>query len=276
MNVRTGSEATPPAYPGPVDDVGALLLGLRTHEPGRPRITWYGPGGERIELSGKVLDNWVAKTAGLLVDELDAGPGVRVLLDLPPHWRTVTWTLATWLAGACAVLPGPAAEDAVIGGPGPDRAADDEADVLVTTDPATAARRPHLPCALVALPALATSFGPGLPDGALDAAADVRLQGDVFVASAPVDPAQKALVLLGRASTAAVTHRQLLSRARAAAPASGARVLLAAAAAADPLTSWLPPLCVDGSVVLHHDLAGLSERARQDLAAAERVSRPAP
>ena len=99
-----------------------LLRGL-VADPGRPRVTWYGPGGERVELSGKTLLNWVSKTANLLVAELDAEPGTTVGLDLPAHWRTVSWVLATWAAGAHAVV---APEQ-----PG--------LDVLVTTEPGAGA-----------------------------------------------------------------------------------------------------------------------------------------
>ena len=40
----------------------------------RPAPPWYGDDGERVELSGPVLAQWVTKTANLLVEELDAGP----------------------------------------------------------------------------------------------------------------------------------------------------------------------------------------------------------
>ncbi len=85
----------------------ADVLRRVTADPGRPRLTWYGAGGERIELSGAVLANWVAKTTNLLVEEFDAAPGVRVGLDLPAHWRTVVWALAAWRCGAEITL-GPA------------------------------------------------------------------------------------------------------------------------------------------------------------------------
>ena len=53
-----------------------LLPGLLASDPARPRITCYDDTtGERIELSGKVLANWVAKAANLLQEEYDAGPG---------------------------------------------------------------------------------------------------------------------------------------------------------------------------------------------------------
>lgn len=83
--------------------VPALLRQLLAADPGRPRLTWYGPGGERVELSARTLDNWVAKSANLLVEEFDAGPGSRVGVRLPPHWRTASWLLAAWSTGACVV-----------------------------------------------------------------------------------------------------------------------------------------------------------------------------
>ena len=47
-------------------------------DPARPLLTWYDDGtGERVELSGATLGNWVAKTANLLVD--GCGLGIRVV-----------------------------------------------------------------------------------------------------------------------------------------------------------------------------------------------------
>ncbi|MEO8749738.1 MAG: TIGR03089 family protein, partial [Allobranchiibius sp.] len=79
-----------------------VLAGLLKSDPTSPRITCYDDAtGERIELSGKVLANWVAKAANLLQDELDAAPGTVVSLRLPPdHWRTYYWAFAAWCVGA--------------------------------------------------------------------------------------------------------------------------------------------------------------------------------
>ena len=79
--------------------VPQLLAALAASDPGRPRLTWYddAPGptrGERIELSARVLANWVAKAANLLVDELDIEPGDQVVIALPTHWRAAYWLLA--------------------------------------------------------------------------------------------------------------------------------------------------------------------------------------
>src|SRR5690625_2438331 len=82
----------------------ADLISRVSSDPGRPRITWYAAGGERVELSGRVLENWIAKTTNMLVEEFDAEPGVRVLIDLPAHWKQVVWALSTWRAGATVVL----------------------------------------------------------------------------------------------------------------------------------------------------------------------------
>ena len=149
--------------PGTPTDVPSLLWGLVASDPGRPRVTWYGGAGERVELSARVLDNWVAKTANLLVDELDADGDTVVGLRLPMHWRTVVWALATWAVGARLV------EDAA-------------ADVVVTAAPDGEPGQGRV--VAVALPALARSV-PHLPPGALDYNAEVSGFGDVFVPQGP-------------------------------------------------------------------------------------------
>ena len=65
-----------------------LMTALRSGPSTSPRLTWYGPDGERVELSGRGLDNWVAKTANLLVDGLGLGPGDTATVAVPPHWQT--------------------------------------------------------------------------------------------------------------------------------------------------------------------------------------------
>ncbi|MBT9255950.1 TIGR03089 family protein [Phycicoccus sp. MAQZ13P-2] len=148
----------------------ALLARLVASDPGRPRITVYddtdGPThGERIELSARVLANWVAKAANLLQDELDASPGTAVRLALPPHWRTLYWALAAWSVGACVVT-----SDA----PGP-------VDVVVTDDPAGVADlddADHV--VVVTLAALARAASVEVPPGAVDEAREIATHGDVF------------------------------------------------------------------------------------------------
>lgn len=260
--------ATPPPIAG--------LLRALVADPGRPRLTWYGPGGERIELSGHVLDNWVTKTTNLLVEEYDAGPGTHVLLDLPAHWRTVVWATAVWRAGACVVLP------AAAPAPAPD--------VVVTHRPVEWSGG-GADLVAVALPALARSVEGPLPPGAIDASAAVMTYGDALTGVPEADPGAPALVT--QAGT--VTHAALLEWARSVAhelwpgvaaaggstgkgAAGGPRVLLEPRGA-DPLpvlAAVLSAYAEDGSVVLCdpevvRTLAG-DPPARERLVAGERVS----
>jgi uncharacterized protein (TIGR03089 family) len=207
--------------PGAARDVPALLAAVQASDPGRPRVTWYGPAegpgaGERVELSARVLTNWVAKTTNLLVEELDAGPGTRVALDLPPHWKQLVWWLAVRCAGADVVDPD-----------------DPQADVLVASRvrPASGGT-PHL--VLVALPSLARRFEPAPPAGWLDWAAEVAGFGDVL----PPLPAPDHAALLGTARERGLP--------------TGARLLVDASPAADAgaaASDLLAALVADGSVV---------------------------
>jgi uncharacterized protein (TIGR03089 family) len=80
--------------------VDRLLAEALRADPSGPFLTFYDDGtGERIELSLTSLENWVAKTANLLVDELDLAPGETVTVELPAHWQTAVVTLAVGLAG---------------------------------------------------------------------------------------------------------------------------------------------------------------------------------
>ncbi len=158
----------------------ADILRLVTREPGRPRITWYGDGGERVELSGAVLENWVNKTVNLLVEEFDAGPGTRVLIDLPPHWRTLVWALATWRVGACVIL-----------GDGPSTT--HLPDVVVTDRPSRVVAHGTGTVVAVSLPALSRRFDGELPTGSIDAASAVMTYGDTLGWAPPVDPRACAL-----------------------------------------------------------------------------------
>lgn len=260
-----------------MDDVPALLRRMTTVDPGRPRVTWYGPGGERVELSGKVLDNWVAKTANLLVDELDVGPGSRVVLDLPPHWRTVVWLLAVWAAGGCAVVErfGPDAAGRVVDGE--DLHDADPVDVLVTTDPDGAGARSWAGQAerlvVVALPALATSFGGEVPDDAVDYATEVRSFGDVFVPFVRPASGDQAFVITEGfpPHVFGCPYAELLRyTSHEAKLDEGVRLLTGGDV--DPLLDLLGPLVADGSVVLHHDPVGLDEAALDRLVAQEAVT----
>jgi uncharacterized protein (TIGR03089 family) len=258
----------------PVRTVPELLRALLARDPGRPRLTWYGTDGERVELSARTLDNWVAKSANLLVEEFDAGPGTRIGVRLPAHWRTTTWLLATWVVGACAVV-GNGPSDAPSDAPSdpPSDPPSEPPDVVVTADPATAVGSGLDPTALigVALPPLVTSFGPGLPPGALDGAAEVRLRGDVFVPLVAPAPGDPALVVPGRQP---LPHDELLPAAADAAREAGWPTgvrLLSSAGPDRAVEELLAPLLLDGSVVLHSP--ALDADALRRIADQEHVTR---
>lgn len=233
-----------PRIGGPVPDVASLLARLAA-DGGRPRLTWYGDDGERVELSGAVLANWASKTVNLLVEEFDAAPGTTVVVDLPVHWRAAVWTLAAWRTGATVALP-----DAAVAGPDvvvtdtPERWADAGADLVV-----------------VSLPALARRYDGELPPGAIDAASAVMTYGDVIGWVPDVDPDQDALVT----AAGAVGHKGLVPE-----PGDGTRVLVdGRAAVADMLRELLGTWAGGGSVVLTS--AGTAAALEADDARRERL-----
>ncbi|MBB2902208.1 uncharacterized protein (TIGR03089 family) [Kineococcus radiotolerans] len=233
--------------PGSPRSVPALLRSLVDDDPTAPRLTFYGGDhartGERVELSARVLSTWVAKTANLLEEEFEVGPGSLVALDLPTHWKTLVLQLAVWSTGAAVRL-----------------GADRPADVLVSADAGVlagaASRHASLERVAVALAPLATSFGAPLPDGVLDYARVVTGYGDTHApvrAPGPDDPA------LETAQGRTLTHPELLDGAAAAGAGWPARVRLLTDAGpgdvvAGPLAAWART----GSLVLTPDLATLS------------------
>jgi hypothetical protein len=220
--------------------LSSILAGF-LRGPGRPRLTWYGPDGERIELSGAVLVNWVSKTTNLLVEEFDAAPETIVTVDLPAHWRTLVWALATWQSGATLQLA-PATNEGVLDGaqaPGGHRAsaspgsasapsgpaATYPSDVVVTSNPArwagTGSEAPGAELVVVSLPALARRFNGTLPPHALDAASSVMTYGDQLGYVSPTNPAA---IALGRPGLPDVQYADLLEWAVAQGAASDAGV----------------------------------------------------
>ncbi|WP_129659625.1 TIGR03089 family protein [Rothia halotolerans] len=137
-----------------------------------PALIWYAPGGERVELTGRVVENWTAKSANLLAEELDAEPGSALRLAAAPHWRSVVLALGALRAGCRLVTGGGEAPDLWAGfEPGPGM---EEAGTAL----------------LMARGALAMSYDGAaeLPAGTLDFAREVRGQGDVFLPFEPVPP----------------------------------------------------------------------------------------
>lgn len=250
-----------PVPPAAARSVPALLRRLVDDDPGTPRLTFYAEGyartGERVELSARVLSNWVAKTANLLEEEFEVGPGSVVALDLPTHWRTLVFQLAVWSTGA-AVRAG----------------AGRPADVLVSTDAQVLAealrRNPSVERIAVSPAPLATSFGVPVPDGVLDYARVVTGYGDAHSPLQPPGPDDPALET---ADGRALTHPELLAAAAAAGEGwpPGVRLLTDVGPAdvvRGPLAAWART----GSLVLTPDLAGLPAT----VAAAERSTAALP
>ena len=78
----------------------ALFAANRGADAARALVTFYDDAtGERMELSGASLGNWVAKTHFLLTDELGLGPGDRAFVALPLHWQRLVVWLGAWSAG---------------------------------------------------------------------------------------------------------------------------------------------------------------------------------
>jgi len=168
-----------------------LLHSLQRADAARPRITTYDDtdspsNGERIELSARVLSNWVAKAANALQEDYDIEPGSVVLLALPPHWRTAYWALAVWAVGGCVVLD-----------------ASEPADVCVSDDPRVIGEFVQnagagAAAVLVTLPALARQSDLTPADGVMDEAAQLATYADQFDAWAEADDDDPALVVDGR------------------------------------------------------------------------------
>jgi uncharacterized protein (TIGR03089 family) len=220
-------------------------------DPTRPLLTWYDDAtGDRTELSGATLDNWVAKTANLLIEARGGEAGEVAVVDLPPHWQTAAVLLGCWSAGLVVTGPdGPAG------------------DVRFVTEPAAVA----VTGADVYGLALAPFAAPmrGAPPGVLDFPTEVRGQADRFTPYQKVEPDHPAAVT----AATTLTHRELCARAAAGAArhglTSGARVLVDAARHPDPVDWLLAPLAGGASIVLCGHLDGSTVDRR---VGAERVT----
>jgi uncharacterized protein (TIGR03089 family) len=213
----------------------SVLAEILRSDPARPRVTFYedtpGPTqGERIELSGKVLANWISKAGNALQDEYDLGPGSVVRLALPPHWRALYWAFAVWSVGGTVDLA---------------RGAAHVVDLLICDDPdAIAAELEPTPedVVLVTLAALARVHPGPVPAGAMDDARELATYGDQFAAGAEPAPDDLALITAGEhtAYRSVVPERDWPAGSRVSLAGDLPQVLESAVAA------W----AVDGSVVL--------------------------
>ena len=197
----------------------------------RPLVTFYDDEtGERVELSVVTYANWVAKTAGVLQDEIGLERGDTVLVDLPTHWLAPVWLGACWSTGLAVTDDPDAAGDLVVCGPeGLERYA--------------ASGRPVV--ALSLLP-MGQRFRQPLPQGVTDFGAVVWGQPDSFVAYDPPEAADTAW-----AGATPLIQAQLLAEAGAhpwGTP--GTRLLTdVPACSEDGLLAFLGPLVGGGGTV---------------------------
>ncbi|MEY9913274.1 uncharacterized protein (TIGR03089 family) [Catenulispora sp. MAP12-49] len=213
----------------------ALAMG-----PSRPFLTYYDDHtGERVELSYATFDNWVAKTANLIQDEMALAPGDEVAILLPTHWQTPIWLLACWTAGVVASVgeDSAAAERAAAVVAGPDR-----------LEEALACKGERI---ALALRPLGARF-PNVPQGFTDYAAVAPAQPDVFAPYSPVTADSPALVADGNSWT----HGELVRDAAEAAARwglrTGSRVLSGCAYDSRPeiRAAFTSELAVGASLVL--------------------------
>jgi uncharacterized protein (TIGR03089 family) len=218
--------------------VGARLAAIVAVDPTRPLLTWYDDSnGERVELSGATLANWVAKTANLLVEGAGLDPGDRATVLLPPHWQSAAVLLGCWSAGLAVSTT---AEPGDVGFATQDRAGD-------LTQPIRY---------LVGLHPLGLPIRE-LPTGYLDFTAEARGYGDRFDPPVPVED-QDDLI---DAATARAGVLEIEP---------GDRVLIDAARYPDPLNWLLAPLAVGASIVL---CGHLNPEEVWERVGAERVTR---
>ncbi len=248
--------------------IGTLFAAAVAMAPSRPLLTYYDDAsGERTELSGTTLDNWVAKTANLLVDGYGLGTADRAVVLLPAHWQTAAVLLGCWSAGLVVHAPGLPSGVGGVGGIGGSAAVADSGStvdvVFAAADRAgeapAAPDRLALGLAPMALPLRQ------VPPGFVDYVTEVRTFGDRF-AGPGVPPSAPALD--------GATQHELCGLAAARATALGLipgdRVLVDAATHPDPLDWLIAPLAVGATIVLCAQLDPAAVPARRQ---SERTTR---
>ena len=222
------------------DNIARVFADALAPDPTRPLLTWYDDAtGERTELSGATLANWVAKTANLLTDEVGAAPGDAAGVLLPPHWQTAAVLLGCW-----------SAKLTVAGTPGPVEALFVAVDRVGEAAGWTAGERYALALDPFALPMRQ------VPAGCTDFVTAVRGHGDHFTPDPAAGDGDAAL--LARAAARA-TELGLTQ---------GDRLLVDVTANPDPVDWLLTPLTAGASVVAcaHPDPTRLASRAETEKA----------
>lgn len=191
--------ATPASVP--------LLLD-RLRRSSRPALVWYAEDGERVELSGRVLDNWAAKTANLWVDELDLQAGDVVTMGDEVHWRRHAAVLGTWTMGAAVRTVDARGGSAAPG----DRAVVGLVDARGALPPLLDRVPAGARAVVLDRPALSLGMRGRPPGGdVLDYCAEVRSHADVY--AGPEEPAPDGPALVAAGADGVLSHAQLLREA---------------------------------------------------------------
>ncbi|ROO51671.1 uncharacterized protein (TIGR03089 family) [Micromonospora sp. Llam0] len=227
------------------NNLAGLLAVAVAADPTRPLLTWYDDAtGDRTELSGATLANWVAKTANLVVDGAGAAAGDHADVALPAHWQTAGVLLGCWSA-ALVVRTAPAAGPGTPAGRDPLPALPDDpaAEVLFASPPAVPEvdRRPVGERYLLSLAPMAAPARE-LPPGWTDYITEVRGHGDHFTPYPAVD--RQDAELAGRARR----------RGAELGIGAGARVLIDCDRYPDPTDWLLAPLAAEATMVLCRNL----------------------
>lgn len=169
-----------------------------------PVLTWYGR--DRTELGGAVAARWLAKTANLLAGDLsgdlfdgwgetgtataagagpdtagaDPAPTGTIRVDLGRSWQSVAWLSASWLSGWRSV-------GAAAGSLGEEGGADVAVVAEVTPAELGAVAEGRWVLAQATGP-LALSWPGTLPEGVLDALAELSAQPDALEVVPAVSP----------------------------------------------------------------------------------------
>jgi uncharacterized protein (TIGR03089 family) len=243
----------------PTTDFPTLLAETLTRGAGRPLVTFYDDAtGERVELSVTTYANWVAKTAGLLQDELLLERGATLLVDLPTHWLGPVWLGAAWSLGAAVTDRPDGQVDAIVCGP----------DTLGHHAPRAA---DGVPVVALSLLPMGAAFREPLPDGVVDYGRVVWGQPDAFFADERPDGTDVAWQGTDRDRTQA----ELLGDP---AEPEGTRLLTDVnPCTEDGLAAFLGPLRAGGGTVwLRHPVADGWERraAAEQATAVRRAAQP--
>lgn len=221
----------------------------------RPLVTFYDDAtGERVELSVVTYANWVAKTAGLLDDELMVERGGTALVDLPLHWLGPVWLGALWSLGVAVT---------------DDRSRAAEVDLVVCGPEHVAEHATSgVPVVALSLLPMAARFRSPLPSGVVDYGEVVWSQPDLFVPTDPPEPSDPAWF----DATGSWSQQELLAEATGSGGVSGRILTEVSPTSRAGLRAFLGPLLSgDGTVwVRHGETAGparLAERAASERAA---------